>query len=150
VQNDLESRELKQLAEVDYFRLIDQRVLSELANKVLGRTLSAGECTQVIRSRRRGHWYREYADLYEAVGYAAELLHMLNSMSLALSSIEQGITACLRWLAVQDRSTLSQVHLPQCSRGLGDILRTSESTGLQAVHQFVLAAAGRQMAGAGR
>ncbi|MDZ4847856.1 MAG: BREX-1 system phosphatase PglZ type A [Pirellulaceae bacterium] len=93
VQNDLESRELKQLAEVDYFRLIDQRVLSELANKVLGRTLSAGECTQVIRSRRRGHWYREYADLYEAVGYAAELLHMLNSMSLELSSIEQGITA---------------------------------------------------------
>lgn len=93
IHNDLERRELKQLAEVDYFRLIDQRVLSELGNKVLGRTISAGECTQVIRSRRRGHWYREYADLYEAVGYAAELLHMLNALSLDLSSIEQGVTA---------------------------------------------------------
>ena len=93
IHNDLERRELKQLAEVDYFRLIDQRVLSELANKVLGRTISAGECTQVIRSRRRGHWYREYADLYEAVGYSAELLHMLNSLSLDLSSIEQGVNA---------------------------------------------------------
>jgi uncharacterized protein (TIGR02687 family) len=93
IHNDLERRELKQLAEVDYFRLIDQRVLSELASKVLGRTISAGECTQVIRSRRRGHWYREYADLYEAVGYAAELLHMLNTLSLDLASIEQGVAA---------------------------------------------------------
>ncbi len=33
IHNDLERRDLKQLAEVDYFRLIDQRVLSELANK---------------------------------------------------------------------------------------------------------------------
>jgi len=93
IHNDLERRELKQLAEVDYFRLIDQRVLSELANKVLSRTISAGECTQVIRSRRHGHWYREYADLYEAVGYAAELLHMLNTLSLDLASIEQGVAA---------------------------------------------------------
>jgi uncharacterized protein (TIGR02687 family) len=93
IHNDLERRELKQLAEVDYFRLIDQRVLSELANKVLSRSISAGECTQVIRSRRRGHWYREYADLYEAVGYAAELLHMLNTLSLDLTSIEQGVAA---------------------------------------------------------
>lgn len=93
IHNDLERRELKQLAEVDYFRLIDQRVLSELANKVLSRSISAGECTQVIRSRRRGHWYREYADLYEAVGYATELLHMLNTLSLDLASIEQGVAA---------------------------------------------------------
>jgi uncharacterized protein (TIGR02687 family) len=93
IHNDLERRELKQLAEVDYFRLIDQRVLSELASKVLSRTISAGECTQVIRSRRRGHWYSEYADLYEAVGYAAELLHMLNTLSLDLTSIEQGVAA---------------------------------------------------------
>jgi uncharacterized protein (TIGR02687 family) len=68
-------------------------VLSELASKVLSRTISSGECTQVIRSRRRGHWYREYADLYEAVGYAAELLHMLNTLSLDLTSIEQGVAA---------------------------------------------------------
>lgn len=93
IQHDLERRELKQLGEVDYFRLIDQRVLSELANKVLSRTISAGECTQIIRSRRRGHWYREYADLYEAIEYAAELLHTLNALSLELSSIEQGVAA---------------------------------------------------------
>ncbi len=68
-------------------------MLSELANKVLSRTISAGECTQVIRSRRRGHWYREYADLYEAVGYAAELLHMLNTLSARPTSIEQGVAA---------------------------------------------------------
>jgi uncharacterized protein (TIGR02687 family) len=103
IHNDLERRELKQLAEVDYFRLIDQRVLSELANKVLGRTISAGECTQVIRSRRRGHWYREYADLYEAVGYSAELLHMLNSLSLDLSSIEQGVNAYVSSLYKSDQ-----------------------------------------------
>jgi uncharacterized protein (TIGR02687 family) len=93
IQNDLEHRELKQLAEVDYFRLIDKRVLSELAKKILNRSLSAGECAQVIRSRRRGHWYREYIDMYDSVGYAAEFLQLLHSLSLDLGSIEQGITA---------------------------------------------------------
>ena len=93
IQSDLENRNLKQLAEIDYFRLIDKRILSELASTVLNRSMTAGECTQFIRGRRRGHWYRDHADIYEAVGFAAELLQMLNALSIDLGSIEQGISA---------------------------------------------------------
>ncbi len=54
--------------------------------------MTAGECTQFIRGRRRGHWYRDHADIYEAVGFAAELLQMLNALSIEFGSIERGIS----------------------------------------------------------
>ena len=91
IQSDLEQRPLKQLAEVDYFRLIDLKVLSELAAAVLNKTMTAGEVTQVIRSRRRGHWYREFEHLYEAVEHAAALSGLLDTLSLQFDSLNQGI-----------------------------------------------------------
>ncbi|WP_153558045.1 BREX-1 system phosphatase PglZ type A [Roseimaritima sediminicola] len=91
IQSDLEQRPLKQLAEVDYFRLIDLKVLSELAAAVLNKTMTAGEVTQVIRSRRRGHWFREFEHLYEAVEHAAALSGLLDTLSLQFDSLSQGI-----------------------------------------------------------
>jgi uncharacterized protein (TIGR02687 family) len=91
IQADLEQRPLKQLAEVDYFRLIDLKVLSELAAAVLDKTMTAGEVTQVIRGRRRGHWYRQFNHLYEAVEHAAVLSGLLDTVTLQFDSLEQGI-----------------------------------------------------------
>lgn len=65
--------------------------------------MTAGECTQFIRGRRRGHWYRDHADIYEAVGYAAELLQMLNALSIELGSIERGINAYVESLYKVDQ-----------------------------------------------
>lgn len=91
IQADLEQRPLKQLAEADYFRLIDLKVLSDLAAAVLNKTMTAGEVTQVIRSRRRGHWYHEFSHLYEAVEHAAVLSGLLDTVTLQLDSLEQAI-----------------------------------------------------------
>lgn len=91
IQSDLEQRSLKQLAEVDYFRLIDLKVLSDLAAAVLNKTMTFGEVTQVIRSRRRGHWYREFRHLYEAVEHAAVLSGLLDTLTIGFDSLTQGI-----------------------------------------------------------
>lgn len=91
IQSDLEQRPLKQLAEVDYFRLIDLKVLSELAAAVLNKAMTAGEVTQVIRSRRRGHWYGEFRHLYEAVEHAAVLSGLLDTLTIGFDSLGQGI-----------------------------------------------------------
>jgi len=91
IQQDLELRPLKQLAELDYFRLIDLKVLSELASAVLNKTMTAGEVTQVIRSRRRGHWYREFSHLYEAVEHAAVLSGLFDTLAIGFDSLEQGV-----------------------------------------------------------
>lgn len=91
VRSDLENQNLKSLAETDYFRLIDQKVLSELSAAVLGRTMTAGEVTQVVRGRRRGHWYRDYSHMYEAIEHAAELTGLLDSLKIDLESLAQGV-----------------------------------------------------------
>ncbi len=91
IASDLDNRDLKALAELDYFELIDQRILSELASAVANKTISSGECTQLIRGRRRGHWYAKYEHYYEAVDYAAELLHLLDTLSIRLESPQQGV-----------------------------------------------------------
>ncbi|HBJ35655.1 MAG TPA: BREX-1 system phosphatase PglZ type A [Planctomycetaceae bacterium] len=93
IAGDLENRNLKALSELDYFELIDQRVLSELASAVAKKTISSGECTQLVRGRRRGHWYAKYEHYYEAVDHAAELLHLLDTLSIQLESLQQGVTA---------------------------------------------------------
>ncbi len=93
IASDLESRDLKALSDLDYFELVDQRVLSELAAAVAKKTISSGECTQLVRGRRRGHWYAKYEHYYEAVDHAAELLHLLDTLAIQLESLQQGVTA---------------------------------------------------------
>ncbi|QEG43429.1 BREX-1 system phosphatase PglZ type A [Roseimaritima ulvae] len=96
IVGDLENRDMKALFELDYFELVDQRILSELASAVAKKTISSGECTQLVRGRRRGHWYAKYEHYYEAVEHAAELLHLLDTLSIQLESLQQGVTAYIQ------------------------------------------------------
>jgi len=100
---DLEQREFKRLIEIDYFRLIDRKILSELAAAILNKSISAGECTQLIRSRRRSHWYREFAHLYEALEYAAEFLRLIDALTIHLESLEQGVAVYVESLYQLDQ-----------------------------------------------
>ena len=92
IQSDLENRDFKTLVEIDYFHLIDLKILSELATAILNKTMTAGECIQLIRSRRRGHWYREFSHIYDAVEYAAQLIELLDTLTINLESPEHGIS----------------------------------------------------------
>ncbi|HRQ24753.1 MAG TPA: BREX-1 system phosphatase PglZ type A, partial [Anaerolineales bacterium] len=58
IERDLEKRDFRNLIEVDFFRLIDQRILSELAQQIYNQTISAGDCANLIWRRRTTHWYR--------------------------------------------------------------------------------------------
>lgn len=93
IQADLEQRDYKALGEIDYFKLIDKKVLSELASAILNKTVKLGEVKQFIRGRRRGHWYGEHKHIYEAVEQSCLFFDLLDSVSLELESIEQGIKA---------------------------------------------------------
>ena len=90
-ESDLEGQNIKTLGETDYFQLIDKKVLSELANAVLDRSMTAGEVAQVVRGRRRGHWYRDFKHLYEAIDHAAQLTALLDSLQIDLESVQRGL-----------------------------------------------------------
>jgi uncharacterized protein (TIGR02687 family) len=91
IEQDLAKRDFRELIELDYFRLIDQKIISDLVRAVAARTVSSGDVAIWVRQRRQGHWYREYRHLYEAVDYAAQFTHALGEAKLAMDSLAEGV-----------------------------------------------------------
>jgi uncharacterized protein (TIGR02687 family) len=91
IEQDLQKRDYRKLVSVDYFRLIDQKILSDLVKCVADRTISAGDCAVYVRQRRQTHWYKDFENLYEAIDYAAQFISALNEVSLNIDSMADGI-----------------------------------------------------------
>lgn len=91
IEQDLNSRDFRTLIDLDYFRLIDKKIISELVRNVVDRTVSTGDVALWVRQRRQGHWYQDFRHLYEAVDYAAQFVHMLDEATLEMASMADGI-----------------------------------------------------------
>lgn len=91
IEPDLAKRDFRELIELDYFRLIDKKIISELVRAVEARTVSSGDVTLWVRQRRQGHWYQEFHNLYEATDYAAKFIHALDEAALTMDSLTDGI-----------------------------------------------------------
>lgn len=91
MEQELGKRDFRGLIEVDYFRMIDQKVIVELVQQVSSRTVSAGEVVLWVRQRRQGHWYGEFAHLYGAIEVAAEFIRALDEATLTMESLADGI-----------------------------------------------------------
>jgi len=63
IEQDLSKRDFRDLIDLDYFRLIDLKIIGELVHSVVERTASAGDVALWVRQRRQGHWYQNYQHL---------------------------------------------------------------------------------------
>ena len=91
LEQELGKRDFRKLIDVDYFRMIDQKIIVELVQHVSSRTVSAGEVVLWVRQRRQGHWYSEFAHLYGAIEVAAEFIRALDEVTLTMESLADGI-----------------------------------------------------------
>ena len=91
IEQDLAKRDFRKLIELDYFRLIDQKIISDLVSAVALRTITSGDVAILVRQRRQGHWYREYRHLYEAIDYAAQFFHAMSEANLTMDNLTEGI-----------------------------------------------------------
>ncbi|QCF27726.1 BREX-1 system phosphatase PglZ type A [Hydrocarboniclastica marina] len=91
IEQDLGKRDLRDLVELDYFRLIDQKIISDLVRAVVGRTVTSGDVALWVRQRRQGHWYGEFRHLYEAIEFAARFVQMLGEARLTMDSLSDGV-----------------------------------------------------------
>ena len=104
IEADLGKRDFRDLIEVDFFELIDRKILSDLVKAVVGRTVSAGDVALWVRQRRQGHWYGEYRDLYEAIEYAAGFMQLLGEANLEMNSLADGVQRyCGTWYQLDQR-----------------------------------------------
>ncbi len=97
IEQDLAKRDFRELIELDYFRLIDQKIISELVKAVSARTVSAGDVSVWVRQRRQGHWYLEYRHLYKAIDFAAQFMHALEQTKLDMNSLSDGVDRYVRY-----------------------------------------------------
>ena len=91
IEQDLGKRDFRDLIELDYFRLIDQKIISDLVRAVVGRTVTSGDVALWVRQRRQGHWYDEFRDLYEAIEFGARFIQMLGEANLTMESLADGV-----------------------------------------------------------
>ena len=91
IEQDLGKRDFRDLVELDYFRLIDQKIISDLVRAVVGRTVTSGDVALWVRQRRQGHWYEDFRNLYEAIEFAARFVQMLGEARLTMDSLSDGV-----------------------------------------------------------
>jgi uncharacterized protein (TIGR02687 family) len=101
IERDLEKRDFRALLDLDYFRLIDLKIISDLVRAVAFRTVTAGDVSLWVRQRRQGHWYAEHRHEYEAVESAARFLLALDEANLTMESLEEGVLRYSRsWFSI--------------------------------------------------
>ncbi|NBC47089.1 MAG: BREX-1 system phosphatase PglZ type A [Gammaproteobacteria bacterium] len=91
IEQDLAKRDFRELIDLDYFELIDQKILSDLVGAVVTRTVSRDDVSRWVRQRRQGHWYAKYGDLYDAVDAAARFVAVLGEASLEMDGVMEGV-----------------------------------------------------------
>ena len=91
IENDLNNRDFKQLIETDYFRSIDEKIISALARAVLESDFTAEQIAVWVRQRRQSHWYSEFKHIYQALDNAARFISVFNHVEIDMNSLDQGI-----------------------------------------------------------
>ncbi|NEX15939.1 MAG: BREX-1 system phosphatase PglZ type A, partial [Halochromatium sp.] len=117
IEADLGKRDVRDLIAVDYFELIDRKILSDLVQAVVERTVSAGDVALWVRQRRQGHWYADYRDLYQAIEYAAGFIQLLGAANLEMNSLADGVQRyCASWYQLDQRYRKFIYHLRQAGQ----------------------------------
>ncbi len=114
IEADLGKREISSLIEIDYFRLIDQKLVSDLVSNVAAKTVTALDVTSWIRQRKQSHWYGEFEHLYEAIDAAAQFISRLDEAYLTMDSLTEGIQKyCCSWFCLDQLYRKFVYHVRQ-------------------------------------
>jgi uncharacterized protein (TIGR02687 family) len=96
IENDLNNRDFRDVIEIDYYRFIDQKIISDLVASVSQKTLSKGEVTKYCRERRQGHWYDDFEHLYTAIEAASDFLSTLDTLQLDMASSADAVNGYVK------------------------------------------------------
>ncbi len=91
IENDLNKRGLKELLDIDYFELIERKILSELTKFINEGTITTGETEVIIRQRMMSHWYDDYSNEYDCLDAAAKFLTLIKTSFYQINSMQDGI-----------------------------------------------------------
>lgn len=96
IESDLNTRDMRDVIEIDYYELVDRKVIAELVHAVWQRTITEGEVTKFCRERRQSHWYEKFSYLYLAIDVASQFLSKLEAVQLNLTSSTEAVHSYVR------------------------------------------------------
>ena len=89
--SSIEDASFRDLASVDLFEEVDQKIISELARAVADQTVTAREVAEIVRKRQSSLWLDSYKKLYAAIATGSELLTELASLNLGAQSFDEAL-----------------------------------------------------------
>jgi len=89
--SSIEEMSFRDLATVDLFEEVDQKIISDLARAVAEQTVTAREVAEIVRKRQSSLWLDGYKQLYAAIATGSELLTELASLNLAAQSFDEAL-----------------------------------------------------------
>ncbi|MGV1004452.1 MAG: BREX-1 system phosphatase PglZ type A [Candidatus Nanopelagicales bacterium] len=87
----IEDASFRDLATVDLFEEVDQKIISDLARAVADQTVTAREVAEIVRKRQSSLWLDGYKKLYAAIATGSELLTELASLNLGAQSFDEAL-----------------------------------------------------------
>lgn len=91
IPTDLHKRDFRTVVGIDHFEEIDRHIIRQIVQAMSTQTVSAPEVLTWVRERRQSHWYPEYEDIYQAIGYATEFQQALAEANLGMTSPAEGV-----------------------------------------------------------
>ncbi len=86
IEEDLNHRDVRDLIDLDYFELIDRKIIHSLVNEIVARTVSSGDISLWVRQRRQSHWFENYKHLYNAIDVASQFIAQLDTLQMDMPS----------------------------------------------------------------
>jgi len=91
ISDDLASRDFRTLIPYDHFEEVDRRIVIAIVEGLAQQSLAATDVLRWVRERRKSYWYGRYADVYQAIGYAAKFQQALAEADLTMASMSDGV-----------------------------------------------------------
>lgn len=130
IDDRLQSLDWRSLLELDYFELIDRKILSELVRAVVARTVTAQDVEQWVRQRRQSHWFERFKDVYLALEHAAQFIQVLDITQLQMESLTDGVQKyASQWFRLDQRYRKFVYHLRESGQAslLGELAMQVEN-----------------------
>jgi len=130
IDDKLQALDWRSLLELDYFELIDRKILSELVRAVVTRTVTAQEVEQWVRQRRQSHWCERFKDVYLALEHAAQFIQVLDITQLQMESLTDGVQKyASHWFRLDQRYRKFVYHLRESGQAslLGELAMQVEN-----------------------
>lgn len=107
IEAQIAARDYHDLLGLDAFEAVDWKIIADLALGVSDQTLTVRDVQDAEKSRQTTFWYTldpSIRALYTAIRSAAELLHDISTLSVAIADFDDGLTKYKdRWYRIDQR-----------------------------------------------